>query len=316
MHPYYEKIKYENISLPIVIYKVTSDGPINSIGQSINISNHSETSSYKKCECRVIPHWHNSLEILYFFKDGVVIIINGEEYHPKIGDIILIDAFDIHINTNETPDAQYVFLIDPSLMPINVGTQIQFPKLYEKKWLKKDSFYEPFRKIIANRLERVMELFQTSNNDNISKLNYYELYSEIFMLFAKLEDYLESSDSNYVKNVEESAHQRELLKKIYSFVSYNYHVDISLKEISELVGFTENYFCKFFKLSTNQTFLEFLNGYRCQMARNLMETTGETITTIALDCGFSSVSYFSKVFSKIYKINPRNYRNNFSPMQQ
>ncbi|MGL1890889.1 MAG: AraC family transcriptional regulator [Spirochaetaceae bacterium] len=307
MFPYYENAIYDNTNLPLVVYKLFSESPDNSISQSIDISNNSEPHRYNKYECRQVHHWHNSLEILYFFRDGAGIIINGEEYYAKAGDIILVDSFDIHKNPNETIDGHYVFLIDPALLPINTATQIQFPKAYEKKWLKKDNNYEPFREIIASKMDLIIDIFEKHNIEN--KINYYQLYSEIFMLLAKLEEYLKDVDYDYVIKIDSSAHQREILKQIYSYVTYNYQNDISLKEISELVGFTQNYFCKFIKLSTNQTFLEFLNSYRCQIACNTMQTTNESITTIALDCGFSSISYFSKVFSKIYKISPRNYRN-------
>ncbi len=313
MHPYYENAIYDDTNLPIVVYKLFSESTDNSISQSINISSNSEPVRYCKYECRQVHHWHNSLEILYFFKDGAGIIINGEEYIAKKGDIILVDSFDIHKNPNETPDGHYVFLIDPALLPINVATQIQFPKAYGKKWLKKDNNYETFREKIAHNMEIIIDIFKNHNSNSKNKINYYQLYSEIFMLLAKLEEYLKNIDSNYVEKIHNSAHQREILKQIYSYVTYNYHNDISLKEISELVGFSQNYFCKFIKLSTNQTFLEFLNSYRCQIAGNKMETTDESITTIALDCGFSSVSYFSKVFSKVYKVSPRNYRNNLNP---
>lgn len=306
MHPYYESVNFVQNGLPILIYKLSSMG---SKIERINITNGHETDYFNMSDCKEISHWHNSLEILYYFDDAGM-IINGDYYSPCKEDILLVDSFDIHKDPDDKMNGHYVFLIDPTLMPLTKHADIRFPKSYDKKWLKSNGEYENHRRLIAEELLKIIHFFECLD-DKSNRLNVYELYSQVFMLFAKLQNYMQAVESNYVEDKMVN-NQREILKRIYSYVSTNFSREITLKEISELVGFTENYFCKFIKTSTNQTFLEFLNSYRCQIARNKMEQSDLSVTTIALESGFSSVSYFSKVFKKNYGLGPREYRKNYS----
>ena len=43
-------------------------------------------------------------------------------------------------------------------------------------------------------------------------------------------------------------------------------------------------------------------------AKNLIETTGRSIGDIAVECGYDSFAYFSKVYKSIYGVSPRNAR--------
>ncbi|GKT30742.1 hypothetical protein ADUPG1_005619, partial [Aduncisulcus paluster] len=57
-------------------------------------------------------HWHSSYEILLINSDETELYINGDHIQPKKGDVILIDAFDIH-NVGVKHD-HYVLLVDPA----------------------------------------------------------------------------------------------------------------------------------------------------------------------------------------------------------
>ncbi len=305
MQPYYEQVKFNQPVLPILIYKLISDDDDITYVRRINITNHHETEYFDMTKCREISHWHNSLEILYYFEDGAGMIINGDYFAPNNEDILLIDSFDIHKDPDDKLDGHYVFLIDPSLLPVHTTTKIRFPQSNQHKWLQKDGQYETYRSSIVDGLNKILELFAPKQDRN--EPNFYEVYGEMFLLLAKLEDYMKTIDTTYTEDQTDTK-QREVLKKTYSYVALNFEREITLGEISNLVGFSENYFCRFLKNATNQTFLEFLNSYRCQIASNRMEHSESSITTIALEVGFASVSYFSKVFKKTYGISPSQFR--------
>ena len=55
--------------------------------------------------------------------------------------------------------------------------------------------------------------------------------------------------------------------------------------------------------------MEFLNCYRLEIGKNLLENTDEDIASIALKCGFAQQSYFGSSFFKQYAITPKKYRN-------
>jgi AraC-like DNA-binding protein len=54
--------------------------------------------------------------------------------------------------------------------------------------------------------------------------------------------------------------------------------------------------------------MAYLNRYRIQQAKKLLETGKRTITQVALESGFSSQSYFSRMFQKEVGITPKAYQ--------
>lgn len=59
---------------------------------------------------------------------------------------------------------------------------------------------------------------------------------------------------------------------------------------------------------TGETFSRALNRRRLEVARARLGTGGERISDIALDCGFSDISYFNRLFRARFGVSPRSAR--------
>ncbi len=55
---------------------------------------------------------------------------------------------------------------------------------------------------------------------------------------------------------------------------------------------------------TGQSFVTFLNEYRLNAAAEALQTTDETILTIASQCGFENLSYFNRAFKAHFGMTP------------
>jgi AraC-type DNA-binding domain-containing proteins len=62
------------------------------------------------------------------------------------------------------------------------------------------------------------------------------------------------------------------------------------------------------KMYLNMTCTEYLNQYRLARALEALETTDLPVTTIALENGFNTVSYFNRQFKDKFHLTPREYR--------
>jgi AraC-like DNA-binding protein len=51
-----------------------------------------------------------------------------------------------------------------------------------------------------------------------------------------------------------------------------------------------------------------VNHERCHLARHLLRTTQWNIKEIAVRCGYADPGYFSRVFSQLEGVNPREFR--------
>ena len=72
------------------------------------------------------------------------------------------------------------------------------------------------------------------------------------------------------------------------------------------------HFTRIFKQCMNMTFYEYLNQKRISKEEELLSTTGESVTEIAMSSGFSSISAFNRTFKSIKGCSPSEYRGKIS----
>lgn len=98
--------------------------------------------------------------------------------------------------------------------------------------------------------------------------------------------------------------------KAIAFMNSNYAKRITIEDLAGKVNLSPGHFSKLFKSITGETPIDFLNMLRLQKARIMLMNRDESITDIAIQCGFSTSSYFSSCFQEKYKMSPSAYRQN------
>lgn len=95
------------------------------------------------------------------------------------------------------------------------------------------------------------------------------------------------------------------------YVENNYqNINLSLNMVAEYVGINSSYLSRLFKEILNIKFVDFLNKYRVERAKYLIDNTDFAITEIGYKTGFNSMPTFFRVFKKYNGITPGQYRNN------
>jgi AraC-like DNA-binding protein len=98
------------------------------------------------------------------------------------------------------------------------------------------------------------------------------------------------------------------LKKVFMLIENSYAKPLTLGQLSAAVDMTPKYFCRFFKEATHRTPLDYVTYYRVEAACHAFAATDHNVTEIALDMGFSDVSYFIRCFKKYKGVTPGRYR--------
>ncbi len=101
------------------------------------------------------------------------------------------------------------------------------------------------------------------------------------------------------------------VKEVYQIIQEQYHIAITTREVANEIGMTESSFCRFFVKSTGKTFKQALTEIRIQNACNLLANSDATISAIAYDCGFNSVSLFNRLFKRMMHDTPSMYREKY-----
>ncbi|WP_037986030.1 helix-turn-helix domain-containing protein [Thalassobacillus devorans] len=84
---------------------------------------------------------------------------------------------------------------------------------------------------------------------------------------------------------------------------------LSLKDVAAHIGRSPAYFSHLLSKKYQHSFREMLIQIRIQKAKELIETTDNSIQEIAMEVGFNQPNYFSRVFKSATGKTPREYRN-------
>ena len=99
------------------------------------------------------------------------------------------------------------------------------------------------------------------------------------------------------------------IQSAIAYMEQHFSEDIRLEDVARHVYLNPAYFSYLFKQTTGISFKEYLTNIRIEEARQLLIKTNSSIVDIALSCGFTSQSYFSRVFKAHTGFTPKSFRN-------
>lgn len=83
----------------------------------------------------------------------------------------------------------------------------------------------------------------------------------------------------------------------------------TLADISAAGKVSRSKCCSLFKIYMGSSPIDFVNDYRLEVSRSLLQYTDTSVADIAFNCGFTSQSYFTKLFSRTFHMTPTEFRN-------
>lgn len=102
--------------------------------------------------------------------------------------------------------------------------------------------------------------------------------------------------------------QRQPIEPALTYVYEHYKEAISIRDLARSCSMSESYFRKQFLKIMGISPLEHVNRYRIHRAMNLLRTTSDSIQSIAVRTGFSSIAAFNRNFKAHAGISPGEWR--------
>lgn len=100
----------------------------------------------------------------------------------------------------------------------------------------------------------------------------------------------------------------ELVEKINTFLEMQSEESTSITQIATALSLSESHLRKRFKTLTGVSLGSYLVHYKLNRAVKLLVHSDDSLTQIALDCGYESLAAFSRSFKKQLGISPSRYR--------
>jgi AraC-like DNA-binding protein len=244
-------------------------------------------------------HYHDEIELLCCSKGSVCAVIDNAVYKIHPNEILFINSRVPHETFCDEDDSTSMFI------QFRRESFLTFPSNELSKYL------SPLKrnttaalKIIKNPLifESICTIVDEQREKQPGFINL--TYAHIHIICGLLtREGIFSDDTN----TDVSSLQKLLPAMMY--IDENYGSDLSLEKVSSASGLNKYYFCRLFKKTCGVGFSEYINFVRISKAEKMLRKTDKTVLEVALDTGFSSVSYFNSIFRKYRGCTPSACRN-------
>lgn len=249
---------------------------------------------------KLFYHYHNLFEIS--------MVTSGKGYYFAEGRCIEVKAGSIIIFNRLIPHAWQADTQDPPHLKTFKFYQNLFlgEALQEEKW--------QFLKNYLNQLT-VLALHEAQAEQSCTLLQLiYEEYQNkqkgykegiknlllVFLMYMMRGDHPIKEGVKPIKsNVQ--------IENAVQYMKNNFHLNVTLEDVAKVVYMHPNYFSAVFKKNYGISFSDYMNYLKVSMATELMESTPLTVSEIAMQCGFNSVSNFYRVFKALQGVSPVKY---------
>ena len=264
-------------------------------------------------------HWHDEVEILYFFGGEFRLEINMEQFFVHSEALYFINPGELHSIYTEKAGSPgedaIVFSLDALgfdsydaakiqlIQPIQNG-KLLFPRCllpFHPGFLAvRDAFLETMQSF-GQPLNEAAPLENGAVTDDLT--NQLFIKSSLLRILAVLLRHrlFTPTEKNLDKRVEG-------IKAVLTYIRENYKEKIYIQDLAGQVHMNEQYFCRFFKKSIGRSPMEYLNEYRIKQAMRLLEETDLPVTEVCLECGYNNLGNFLRAFKKYTETTPLKYR--------
>ena len=92
------------------------------------------------------------------------------------------------------------------------------------------------------------------------------------------------------------------IQNALDYINTNYMEDLTLMDVANHADLGISQFSQLFKHMCKMSFVTYLNSIRVSKVEEMILNTDNTITDIALDCGFTSIRNFNRTRITSYNV--------------
>ena len=101
------------------------------------------------------------------------------------------------------------------------------------------------------------------------------------------------------------------IAKVQQYMEKNYNKTITVTEMAGISNMSSRNLIRRFEQATSNTPLEYLQRFRIENAKKMLENKNYGFEQIAVKCGYEDMSFFRKVFKRHAGMTPRAYKDKY-----
>lgn len=267
-----------------------------------------------RCDCTNIQdypgkefpwHWHGEVEILMIVSGKLKFITPYNDYELNAGDIIFATSNLLHCTKaiGDFPGIHKEFIFSPLLIGGSPESAIAQKYVIPFINFGPEVIYipanHPKSDIFTNSLNTAYEICT-------NKPEGYELYIRHLMETVWMELKTISADTTVHRPKRTASEER--IRTMIHYLEENFSLEITVSDIAATANVSPRECSRCFKHQLGTTPMDYLLSLRINKACEMLQNTDYAISDIAMRCGFSSSSYFTKLFHAKSGVTPRQYR--------
>lgn len=233
-----------------------------------------------------ISNWHENIELLCCAEGGCDVVVNGEVVRLTEGETAVINSGRIHYTAVGSDYATYYCLIIDSHFLKRFGLNIEGKEF--KEYIND--------RIVKEYMEKIAEEHKNKGAyyENIIKGTVISLVSYLFRKYS---------------SVQKKAVNDDAIKRGIEYIREHLSEEIAVEDVAGYAGFSRFHFSRRFKAVVGCPISEYVRLMRCREAKSMLVTGRYSVSEVADMCGFSDVSYFTKVFKGCFGVLPSELKN-------
>lgn len=248
-------------------------------------------------------HWHNAMEVIMPIKNCYYIEIGGIKFTINEGDILLIPPGELHALSAPSTGERLIIMMDYSLMCNLKGMDSALRTFHPYKLI--EGTVEPE---LASTLT---EILYDIEGEYFSRKHFREarIYSQLINCFVHIGRESKVTDRQFANVTSNKQHEYvEKFLRVCNYINDHCTEDVSVEQLADIAGFSRFHFARLFKQFTNVSYYEYLTQKRIEHAEKLLITPDVSITEVAMQSGFNSLSTFNRVFKNMKHCTPSEYK--------
>ncbi|SER43000.1 AraC-type DNA-binding protein [Gracilibacillus ureilyticus] len=255
-------------------------------------------------------HSHPDHYEIYFFHSGSCrYLIHNQIFDLEPGDLLLMDGMTLH-KPNVNPNKEYIRSVihfSPQWIK-NVLNEIDcmhllevFEKLRHCLIRTRESDESKYLEEVIHRLYK--RKIKANNQEDVTEAELKILLMQVLLSVYHL------GQIDSIKLPQQKSDKLEHSEKIAEYIQNMYMYKLSLNGIAKALNLSKSYVSHVFKEMTGFTVMEYVMGCRLTQVKYLLEMEPEkALKDIAYECGFESVSHFSRYFREKVGVTAKQYR--------
>ena len=253
-------------------------------------------------------HWHPEFEIATAMHQSLDFQVGQEHIILEAGDSIFVNGNILHgirQTGGDIPDPMPNIVFSGGVIASETNAINQ---KYIKPIFTCDSLpYTVFRNNTEEhrRINRLIsEIYQAIK----VRGDCYEITVQrnLGIIFEYIYQNFDKLPKSHASRIQISAQVR--IQKMLSYIYEHYTENVTLADIASSANISRSEAGRCFNAYMGCSPIDALIKHRLGVAQRLLSETDLTLQQICIECGFSSVNYFSRQFVKKYGISPGNFR--------